>query len=116
MAIKTEAYVVHEADGPFKLEQVQYQDVGEHELLVEPVAVSLCHTDVRAAGGTFLMTPPMIPGHESAGTGKYFHSKDEYSTTVPSARSHVIGYWCDRVPTTVLKSLRREVVPLASIL
>lgn len=70
MPIETEAYVVHEANGPFKLEQVQYQDVGEHELLIEPVAVSLCHTDVLASGGTFMMTPPMIPGHESSGIGK----------------------------------------------
>lgn len=71
MPITTEAYVVHEPNGPFQLETVHYQDVGEHELLIEPIAVSLCHTDVLAASGVFMMKPPFIPGHESSGIGRF---------------------------------------------
>ena len=67
--ITTEAYVVHENNGPFELETVHYSDVGEHELLVEAVAVSLCHTDVLASGGSFMMKPPFLPGHEGSGIG-----------------------------------------------
>lgn len=61
MTITTEAYVVHEPNEPFQLETVHYDEVGEQELLIEPVAVSLCHTDILAAGGTFMMGPPFIP-------------------------------------------------------
>jgi len=68
--ITTEAYVVHENNGPFELETVHYSDVGEHEMLIEAVAVSLCHTDIIASGGSFMMKPPMIPGHEGSGIGR----------------------------------------------
>ena len=69
-SITTEAYVVHENDGPFELETVHYSDVGEHELLIEAVAVSLCHTDIIASSGAFMMKPPIIPGHEGSGIGR----------------------------------------------
>lgn len=67
--LSTEAYVVHEANGPFKLQTVHFNHIGDRELLVETVAFSVCHSDLTAASGNFMMKPPMIPGHESTGYG-----------------------------------------------
>ena len=69
MPTTTEAYVVHEGNGPINLETVHYHDVGPREVLVETVAASLCHTDMVAASGVFHQKPPMILGHEAAGIG-----------------------------------------------
>ncbi|KAF1343941.1 zinc-binding alcohol dehydrogenase [Delphinella strobiligena] len=70
MVFSTEAYVVHEPNGGFHLETVHYKDIGEHEILVENVAVTVCYTDIKAQSGAFLMKPPMIAGHECAGIVK----------------------------------------------
>lgn len=66
MPTTTEAYVARQ-DGACTLETVHYPDVGDDEILVDTVSFSICHTDVRAIQGAFLLKPPMIPGHESAG-------------------------------------------------
>ena len=70
MAITTEAYVVHEGGGPIKFETVHYESIGDREILVETAAFSVCASDIKAAQGVFHAKPPMILGHESAGTGK----------------------------------------------
>jgi len=68
MPTTTEAYVARPGNGPnIKLETVHYKDLGTHEVLVDAVAVSMCHTDIRAAAGGFFLKPPMILGHESGG-------------------------------------------------
>ncbi len=73
MPSTTEAYVVHEAGGRIKLETVHYKDPGAREILVEAVAASMCHTDIRAAQGGFFLKPPMILGHEASGFGTSPH-------------------------------------------
>jgi len=70
MGYTTEAYVCLKAGDPITLEKVHYNDLGDRELLIEGVAVSMCHTDIRASQGGFWMEPPMILGHESAGIVK----------------------------------------------
>ncbi|GAB1729545.1 hypothetical protein NU195Hw_g180t1 [Hortaea werneckii] len=65
MSIRTEAYVAR--SDSLKLEEVEYLEPEGHELLVDIVAASLCHSDVKAAQGSFHMKPPMILGHEAAG-------------------------------------------------
>ena len=62
----TEAYVARPGN-KISLEKVQYPRLDSHEILLDVVAASLCHTDVRAAEGTFFVKPPMILGHEAAG-------------------------------------------------
>ncbi len=69
MSFTTEGYVVHEAGSLIKLEPIYYKSLGEGEILVDAVAVSICQTDLKAAKGEFLLKPPMILGHESAGFG-----------------------------------------------
>lgn len=66
MPASTEAYVARPGN-TINLEKVTYPDLDSHELLLEIVAASVCHTDVRAAQGTFHVKPPMILGHEAAG-------------------------------------------------
>ncbi|KAI6789399.1 hypothetical protein KC332_g17697 [Hortaea werneckii] len=65
MSIRTEAYVAR--SDSLKLEEVEYLEPEGHELLVDIVAASLCHSDVKAAQGSFHMKPPMMLGHEAAG-------------------------------------------------
>ena len=69
MAFATQAYVVKEPGGPIALENVQYDSVGNNELLIKNVAFSMCASDLKAAKGVFHLGPPMILGHESAGIG-----------------------------------------------
>ena len=71
MSFTTEGFVVHEAGGPIKLEPIYYKSLGEGEILVDAVAVSICQTDLKAAKGEFLLKPPIILGHESAGFGMF---------------------------------------------
>lgn len=62
-----QSYVVRSSGGPITLETVHYDRVGDHEILVRNVAVSVCASDIKAAEGKFFMKPPMILGHEGAG-------------------------------------------------
>ena len=82
-AIKTEAYVSRgprpsNPDSPedgsklFTLEPIIYDAIGPTEVLVETVAVGICHSDVKAAEGRFHTKPPMIAGHEGSGYGEFF--------------------------------------------
>lgn len=66
MSIETEAYVAR-PPAPLLLEKVTYPALGPHELLVDMVAASICHSDVRAAAGEFFLAPPLIIGHEGSG-------------------------------------------------
>ncbi len=72
--IKTQAYVSrgpHHGEKLFELEDVFYEGgVGEKEVLVEILAVGVCHSDVKAAEGRFHMKPPLICGHEGSGVGE----------------------------------------------
>lgn len=68
MPITAESYIVHEPGGPITLEKIQYDHVGPDEILVENAAFSVCASDLKAAKGVFYMKPPMVLGHEAAGT------------------------------------------------
>ena len=62
----TEAYVAR-PDHVLALEQVTYAAPGRDEVLVDIVAAGVCHSDLKAAAGTFHLKPPLILGHEGAG-------------------------------------------------
>ncbi|GAB7338662.1 hypothetical protein MBLNU457_5393t1 [Dothideomycetes sp. NU457] len=70
MAIKTQAYVSHSPDSGIVLEDIEYDDVGEGEVLVEIVAFSVCASDIKAAAGMFHLSPPLVLGHEASGIVK----------------------------------------------
>lgn len=66
MSTETEAYVAR-PPAPLTLEKVTYAALDRHEVLVDIVAASICHTDIRAAAGKFFLSPPLIVGHEGSG-------------------------------------------------
>ena len=66
MPTSTEAYVARPGNS-LKLEKVTYAELEDNEVLVDIVASSVCHSDVKAASGTFHMKTPLIIGHEAAG-------------------------------------------------
>jgi len=66
MPTDTEGYVAR-SGAEVHLTKITYLDPGSKELLVDIVAASICHTDVKASEGTFHMKPPMVLGHEAAG-------------------------------------------------
>ena len=66
MPTTTRAYVARPSAG-IALETIHLSSPAAHEILVETVAFSMCHTDVRAAAGGFYLKPPVVLGHEAAG-------------------------------------------------
>lgn len=88
MPTTTEAYVARPGN-EIKLEKVTYADLEPHEVLVEIVAASLCHTDVRAAAGTFHTKLPMVLGHEAGG---YVKSTGSGVTYVKPGDAVVLTY------------------------
>lgn len=66
MTTTTEAYVAR-PPAPPSLEKIIYPALGPHEVLVDIVAASICHSDIRAAAGDFFLPPPLIIGHEGSG-------------------------------------------------
>jgi 6-hydroxycyclohex-1-ene-1-carbonyl-CoA dehydrogenase len=64
------AAVFHEAHRPLALEEVPRPSPGEGEVLVRVAACGVCHTDLHYIdhGVKTFMPPPLILGHEAAGT------------------------------------------------
>jgi aryl-alcohol dehydrogenase len=67
MSLVDQSYVVRSPGGPVTLETIHYDRIGDHEMLIRNVGVSVCASDLKAAEGRFFMKPPMILGHEAAG-------------------------------------------------
>ncbi|KAK0610163.1 chaperonin 10-like protein [Bombardia bombarda] len=62
------AYVVYHPGGPITLEPVAYGPIQPDEIVLSTAAVSVCASDLKVAAGKFYCQPPMILGHECAGT------------------------------------------------
>ena len=61
------AAVVDQLDGPFRVEEVELDEPGPGEVLVEIVATGICHTDGLARHGDLPFPFPGVLGHEGAG-------------------------------------------------
>ncbi|KAK3070369.1 hypothetical protein LTR53_010567 [Teratosphaeriaceae sp. CCFEE 6253] len=104
----TEAWVAR-PESLLALETVHYAPLAADEVLVDIVAASVCHSDVRAAQGIFHMKPPMILGHEGSGYVREVGSGVEYVqpgdavilafTSCGSCRRCEVGKepYCDRM-------------------
>lgn len=88
MSVETEAYVAR-PPAPLALEKVTYPALGCHEVLIDIVAASICHTDIRAAAGKFLLPPPLIVGHEGSG---YVRAVGSEVTYVEPGDAVVLAY------------------------
>lgn len=61
------AVVLHEANAPFKLQDVELQRPGPGEVLVKVRACGVCFSDVATAHGEMGPVFPRVPGHEIVG-------------------------------------------------
>lgn len=61
------AAVLHEQKKPMVIEDVDISKPGPREVLVRPVAVGVCHSDLHFMDGSYPYMLPTILGHESAG-------------------------------------------------
>lgn len=66
--MKTRAALVWEQPGDWKVQEVELDDPGPTEVLVEMVATGLCHSDDHFVTGDMrLANLPMVGGHEGSG-------------------------------------------------
>ncbi|WP_197414928.1 alcohol dehydrogenase catalytic domain-containing protein [Olsenella sp. DNF00959] len=65
--MKIKAYVVHEANGPYLLEDVELDEPKAGEVLVRNVATGICHTDEFGRSQGVPIPLPLVLGHEGAG-------------------------------------------------
>ena len=63
----TAAVVEHE-HAPFELHAVEVGALYPDEVLIDVAAVGICHSDLLARAGAFLVPLPAVLGHEGAGT------------------------------------------------
>ncbi len=61
------AAVVHERNKPMEIEDVEISKPGPREVLIRPVAVGVCHSDLHFLDGSYPHMLPTVLGHESAG-------------------------------------------------
>jgi len=61
------AAVLREVNKPLEIEEVSVSKPGPREVLVRPVAVGVCHSDLHFMNGSYPYMMPTILGHESAG-------------------------------------------------
>ncbi len=62
------AAVLYGFNEPFKVEKVELQEPRQGEVLVKLAASGVCHSDLSIQRGILPMPPPIIIGHEGAGT------------------------------------------------
>jgi S-(hydroxymethyl)glutathione dehydrogenase/alcohol dehydrogenase len=62
------AAVLHEYNQPLVIEDLGSPDLGVRDVRVHIDASGVCHSDVTVANGGVPMPPPVILGHEGAGT------------------------------------------------
>jgi NDMA-dependent alcohol dehydrogenase len=66
--MKTRAAVLRQAPGDWNVEEVELDDPGYGEVLVEMMATGLCHSDDHVSRGDMHVAHlPMVAGHEGAG-------------------------------------------------
>jgi len=68
MARKGKAVICRELNKPVVVEEVEFDAPKRGEVLIKLGACGVCHSDLSAINGTLQMPPPLILGHEAAGT------------------------------------------------
>lgn len=64
----TSAALIRASGGPFSIEEVELEAPRGDEVLVRMAATGLCHTDLTVAQMFMPGQPPLVLGHEGAGT------------------------------------------------
>jgi NDMA-dependent alcohol dehydrogenase len=87
--VKTQAAVLWQPGGDWRIENVELDGPKEHEVLVSMVANGLCHSDEHLRAGDMSCELPMIGGHEGAGV---VEEVGLYVTSVQPG-DHVVLSW-----------------------
>ncbi|MGY1708726.1 NAD(P)-dependent alcohol dehydrogenase [Geodermatophilus sp. SYSU D00758] len=95
--MRTTAAVVEELHGPFVVREVEIDDPGPGDVLVQVAATGFCHTDGIARDGDLPFPLPGVLGHEGAGT---VVAVGEGVTGVREGQAVVLGWpWCGECRT-----------------
>ena len=62
------AAILREVDTPLQVEEVQIDNPGPREVLIQTGATGVCRSDLHFLEGTYVCPTPTILGHEAAGT------------------------------------------------
>jgi aryl-alcohol dehydrogenase len=65
--MKTKAAIVHTANAPFVIEEVELAEPKQNEVIVKVVASGVCHTDEGGRKGEYPTPFPAVFGHEGSG-------------------------------------------------
>jgi S-(hydroxymethyl)glutathione dehydrogenase / alcohol dehydrogenase len=63
----TKAAILEAVGQPLRIDDVQVDNPGPHEVLIRTAACGLCHSDLHFIEGAYPHPLPAIPGHEAAG-------------------------------------------------
>jgi S-(hydroxymethyl)glutathione dehydrogenase / alcohol dehydrogenase len=66
MVSRMRAAIVRER-GSVRVEDVEIDEPGPREILVDTAAAAICHSDIGYLDGSFPVPPPFVLGHEAAG-------------------------------------------------
>ena len=72
------AAVLREINKPLVIEDVQIDNPGPHEVLVQTAAAGICHSDYHFMNGSYATELPSVMGHESAGVVEKVGSEVSY--------------------------------------
>lgn len=64
------AAILREANTPLTIEDVEFDEPGPREVLIDTKACGVCHSDLHFIDGKYPYPMPVIPGHEAAGIVK----------------------------------------------
>jgi S-(hydroxymethyl)glutathione dehydrogenase/alcohol dehydrogenase len=68
MGKQAKAAVCREWNKPVSVETVEIESPRRGEVMLEIAACGVCHSDLSATNGTIPLPPPLVLGHEAAGT------------------------------------------------
>lgn len=104
--MKIQAMVVHEKNGPYRLEEVELDEPKANEVLIRNYATGICHTDEFGRSQGVPIALPLVLGHEGAGIvekvgsavtdlkpGDHVGVTYAFDGTCPACRNHE-PYYC----------------------
>jgi S-(hydroxymethyl)glutathione dehydrogenase/alcohol dehydrogenase len=65
--MQTRAALFHAVGEPLRVEEIELDEPGPHDVVVRMAAVGICGTDLHQVKGEFRRPTPMVLGHEGAG-------------------------------------------------
>ena len=68
MSTSCKAVVFRGEDSTVHVEQIRIDPPGPYEVLIDVAACGVCHSDLSVTNGTLPLPPPVVLGHEAAGT------------------------------------------------